>query len=71
MARPGLREAGDLLLADPAALPRSKIVELGEILAGKARGRTTDQEITVYKSVGVGLQDMALAGLAYRRIVGG
>lgn len=57
-----LREAGDLALADPAALPRSKIVELGEILAGKARGRATDQEITVYKSVGVGLQDIALAG---------
>ncbi|MEO5326232.1 hypothetical protein PV773_23225 [Mesorhizobium sp. CC13] len=66
-----LREAGDLVLADPAALPRSKIVELGEILAGKARGRTGEDEITIYKSVGVGLQDIALAGLAYRWIVGG
>ncbi len=66
-----LREAGDLVLADPKALPAEKIVELGEILAGKARGRTDDDEITIYKSVGVGLQDIALAGLAYRRIVGG
>ncbi|MDH4986682.1 ornithine cyclodeaminase family protein [Aminobacter anthyllidis] len=66
-----LREAGDLVLADPEALPQDKIVELGELLAGKARGRATDDEITVYKSVGVGLQDIALAGLAYRRIVGG
>lgn len=66
-----LREAGDLVLADPGALPPTKIVELGEILAGKARGRTTDAEITIYKSVGVGLQDIALAGLAYRRVVGG
>lgn len=63
-----LREAGDLVLADPAALPAEKIVELGEILAGKARGRSSDDEITIYKSVGVGLQDIALAGLAYRRI---
>lgn len=65
-----LREAGDLVLADPWALPAEKIVELGEILAGKARGRTSDDEITIYKSVGVGLQDIALAGLAYQRIVG-
>lgn len=59
------------MLADPEALPRSKIVELGEILVGKARGRTGEDEITIYKSVGVGLRDIALAGLAYRRIVGG
>lgn len=65
-----LREAGDLVLADPQALTAAKVVELGEILAGRARGRTSDDEITVYKSVGVGLQDIALAGLAYRRIVG-
>ncbi|WP_395448642.1 ornithine cyclodeaminase family protein [Aminobacter sp. UC22_36] len=66
-----LCEAGDLVLADPEALPPEKIVELGEILAGKVRGRTGDDEITIYKSVGVGLQDIALAGLAYRLIVGG
>lgn len=64
-----LGEAGDLVMADPAALPADKIVELGEILAGKARGRTSEDEITIYKSVGVGLQDIALAGLAYRRVV--
>lgn len=64
-----LREAGDLALADPQALTAVKVVELGEILAGRARGRTSDDEITIYKSVGVGLQDIALAGLAYSRIV--
>lgn len=66
-----LREAGDLVMADPTTLTPDKIVELGEILAGKARSRTSEEEITIYKSVGVGLQDIALAGLAYRRIVGG
>ncbi|WAX95619.1 ornithine cyclodeaminase family protein [Aminobacter sp. NyZ550] len=65
-----LREAGDLVLADPRALTSDKVVELGEILAGKVRGRTSEDEITIYKSVGVGLQDIALAGLAYKRIVG-
>jgi ornithine cyclodeaminase len=62
-----LREAGDLVLADPKALPADKIVELGEILAGKARGRACEDEITIYKSVGVGMQDIALAGLAAHR----
>lgn len=66
-----LREAGDLAMADPAALPAEKIVELGEILAGKSAWRRTAQGIAIYKSVGVGLQDIALAGLAYSRIANG
>lgn len=63
-----LREAGDLVLADPAVLPAGKLVELADLVNGKARGRSSDDEITIYKGVGVGLQDVALAGLAYRRI---
>lgn len=65
-----LREAGDLVLADPAAVPPEKIVELGELVSGRAPGRRSDADIAIYKSVGVGLEDVALAGLAYRRIVG-
>ncbi len=65
-----LREAGDLALASPAALPPDKIVELGELVAGTARGRQSDNEITIYKTVGVGLEDIAVAGLAYARITG-
>lgn len=65
-----LREAGDLVLADPTAVPPSKIVELGDLVAGKAKGRQGDDEITIYKAVGVGLQDIAIAGLAYRLIAG-
>ena len=65
-----LREAGDIVLADPAALPQDKIVELGEIVTGARPGRTDPSAITLYKSVGVGLEDIALAGLAYRKISG-
>ena len=65
-----LREAGDLVLASPAALPPNKIVELGELIAGTARGRRSDNEITIYKTVGVGLEDIAIAGLAYARVSG-
>ncbi|MCX5516798.1 ornithine cyclodeaminase [Kaistia algarum] len=66
-----LREAGDLVLADPAILPADRIVELGELVAGFVPGRTSREAITLYKSVGVGLEDIALAGLAWRRITAG
>ncbi len=63
-----LREAGELVLAAPGTVDADRIVELGELVAGTAPGRTADDEITLYKSVGVGLEDVAIAGLAYRRI---
>lgn len=65
------REAGDLVLAAPGVLPPDKLVELGALVTGRAPGRRADDEITLYKSVGVGLEDVALAGLAYQRITAG
>src|SRR3569832_872428 len=62
------REAGDLVLAGPATGIEGKLVELADLLAGAARGRAHDGEITIYKAVGVALQDVARAGLAYERI---
>jgi ornithine cyclodeaminase len=41
--------------------------EIGEILAGRRDGRTSPEEITLYKSVGVAVQDAAAAGLVLRR----
>jgi ornithine cyclodeaminase len=43
-------------------------VELAELVNGTHPGRRDPQEITLYKSVGVGLEDVALAGLAWRRL---
>jgi ornithine cyclodeaminase len=40
--------------------------ELGELVAGTANGRTVDTEITLYKSVGVAVQDAAGAALVLR-----
>jgi alanine dehydrogenase len=39
------------------------IVELGELVSGEAPGRTADDQITLYKSVGVAVQDAAAAAL--------
>jgi ornithine cyclodeaminase len=59
-------EAGDIVLADPAALPNSKLVELADLVTGRAQGRREAAEVTIYKTVGVGLQDVAVAGLAWQ-----
>ena len=62
------REAGDLVLASMDALDRSKLVELGALISGRAIGRRSETDITLYKAVGVGLQDVALAGLAWKEL---
>ncbi len=66
-----LREAGDLVLARPGLVSPEKLVELGALVTGADPGRQSDDEITLYKSVGVGLEDVALAGLAWQRVQAG
>ena len=61
-----LAESGDYLLAaaDGAAGPIRG--ELGEVLTGAAPGRLTPDEITVFESLGLAVEDLAAAALAYR-----
>jgi alanine dehydrogenase len=49
----------------PELEPRGRdgVVELGEIVAGTAQGRSSGDQITLYKSVGVAAQDLAAAAL--------
>ena len=62
-------EAGDVLLAmaDGAIGPADIRAELGEVITGVAPGRRDDQEITVFESLGLGVEDLAAAAHAYRR----
>jgi len=46
-----------------ADVDRASVAELGELVSGKRRGRATPVEITLYKSVGVAVQDLAAAAL--------
>jgi alanine dehydrogenase len=56
--------AVELLRAIEArAIDASQVVEIGEVAAGTARGRTSDTQLTLYKSVGVAAQDAAAAAL--------
>jgi ornithine cyclodeaminase/alanine dehydrogenase-like protein (mu-crystallin family) len=64
-----LNEAGDYLLAagEGAIGPEHIRAELGELLTGKAKGRTSDDELTVFKSLGLAAEDLAAAEHLYRR----
>jgi ornithine cyclodeaminase len=53
-------EAGILEVAD--------IVDLYDLTRGRHPGRTSDDEITVFKSVGASLEDFAAAVLVYERV---
>ncbi len=56
-------EAGDLVLAVAEGVlePDERLPELGEVVAGRHPGRTTWEEVTVFKSVGSAAQDLAVA----------
>ena len=48
-------------------LDPDEATELGEILGGTRKGRSSPEEITVYKSMGHAVEDAAAVGLVYRR----
>jgi alanine dehydrogenase len=41
--------------------------EIGEVLIGKVPGRTNDREITIFKSLGIAVEDLASAHYVYTR----
>jgi ornithine cyclodeaminase/alanine dehydrogenase-like protein (mu-crystallin family) len=45
------------------SLRADDVVEIGELVAGVRTGRTADDQITLYRSVGVAVQDAAAAAL--------
>jgi len=62
-------EAGDYLIAaaEGAIGPGSIRAELGEVLIGKHPGRTSEDEITIFKSLGLAMEDLAAAEYCYRK----
>ncbi|WP_342643083.1 ornithine cyclodeaminase family protein [Rhodoligotrophos ferricapiens] len=52
--------------AELANLSPSDGIRLGDMLAGSAPGRISDQQVTVYKAMGIAMEDMVAAHLAYR-----
>ena len=67
-----LSEAGDYILAagEGAIGPESIRAELGEILVGERLGRTAPEQITLFKSLGLAIEDLASAQYLFERASG-
>jgi ornithine cyclodeaminase len=68
---PQCRRIGELHHALAAGLDDSKVVELGQVIAGAAPGRTSDADRIVCDLTGVGVQDVAAAGVVLERALAG
>ncbi|EGG83596.1 alanine dehydrogenase [Lachnospiraceae bacterium 2_1_46FAA] len=66
-----LSEAGDILipLADGLITKEDFTGDLGDVLLGKVVGRETEEEIIVFKTVGIGTQDLVTAKHIYDKAV--
>ncbi|MDX6443975.1 MAG: hypothetical protein QOH71_1049 [Blastocatellia bacterium] len=64
-----LNEAGDYLIpaSESAIGPEHIRADLGEVLIGAHSGRTSPEEITVFKSLGLALEDLAAAAHVYEK----
>jgi alanine dehydrogenase len=64
-----MQEAGDILLAiqDGLISPSHVHAELGEVAGGVKPGRQHAGQVTLFKSLGLAIEDVVSAGLAYRR----
>jgi len=62
-------EAGDFLLAKKEGAVGDDHVagEIGEVLLGKIAGRTSPEEITIFESLGLAIEDLAAVNHVYRR----
>lgn len=64
-----IESRGSTLAPPPSGAPEladvdpESVVEIGELVSGTRRGRTGGEQLTLYKSVGVAVQDLAAASL--------
>ena len=57
---------GELVHAvEAGVLERERVTELGAVLAGEAKGRQSDDDITAFDSTGLAIQDLAIALAAF------
>jgi ornithine cyclodeaminase len=64
-----VNESGDYLIPLAAGVigPEHIRAELGELLTGAHPGRASEDELTVFKSLGLAVEDLAAAELVVRR----
>ena len=64
-----LNEAGDYLLAAKEGVigPENLVAEIGELLIGAKPGRLSSADITLFKSLGLAIEDVACAEYLYHK----
>ena len=62
-----LAEAGELIASVTDGSIGRELVELGEVANGEETGRENNDHITLFKSVGLAVQDLCAAEVALRR----
>ena len=64
-----LSESGDVLLAiADGAIDENHIAgELGDVIVGRIPGRTSEDEVTVFESLGLSIEDLAAVNHVYRK----
>ncbi len=61
------QEAGDLVQCAPGVFDWAQVMELSQAVDGSMPYQRKSDDIVIYKGIGIGLEDVALAGLAYRK----
>jgi len=66
-----LKESGDLIAPISSGQYSAENIsgEIGEVIAGRKPGRTSKEQITLFKSVGIAVEDLAVAELIYQEAV--
>jgi ornithine cyclodeaminase len=67
-----LAEAGEVLLpiAEGAIRENHVLGELGEVVLGRVAGRTSARDVTIFKSLGMAVEDVIAARLALTHATG-
>ncbi|WP_188596883.1 ornithine cyclodeaminase family protein [Thermocladium modestius] len=57
-------EAGDLIMA---GIDWSRVVGLSEVVLGRVKGRPSDDAVTIFKSMGIAVEDLVVGKLVYEK----
>ena len=70
-AEAALEETGDLKIPQSEGILTKNMLhsELGDIISGKKVGRETEEEVTVFKSVGLAIVDIIVAQYFYKKLI--
>jgi len=64
-------EAGDFVQPlEDGSIHWADIHELGQVIVGRYTGRAHDADVTLFKSLGIGIEDVAVAAKVYEKAVG-